>query len=527
MVRGCAPCGASFVGLNPLHALFPGNPWHFSPYSPSSRHFLNVLYVAVERVPEFAECVAARDAVADPQFQAELERLRATAERRLSGRRRVPSSGCCARCSATSSASTSRAATARAEQFQGFVAERGESLRLHALHDAIDEHLRAQGGDRYWGWPVWPEELRDPAHAGAGAFEAAHREAVEYHAWLQWLADEQLGAAQRLARELGMSVGLYGDYAVGVNPSGSETWSDQALYRKGAGVGAPPDALALKGQDWGIPPQDPNVLAAERYRRSATWSRRACAISGPCGSTTSWRCSGSGGCRSAWARPTAATCTTRSTTSCPCWRSRASATPAWSSARTSAPCRRRCRTPWPSALSTRIACCCSRSTRAERSSARTSTRAARSRRSPPTTCRPSTGYWTANDIALRQRLALYPSEDLRTYVAHERVRDRRALLEALGRQGLLPADCDGSGDSYSDALSVAIHVYLARSNSALVVLQAEDLVAMADPVNVPGTCDEHANWQRKMGCDLDGDLRQSAGPATAGRSAGRAQRLSG
>jgi hypothetical protein len=79
VVRGCRACGASFVGLNPLHALFPGNPWHFSPYSPSSRHFLNVLYVAVERVPEFAECVAARDAVADPQFQAELERLRATA----------------------------------------------------------------------------------------------------------------------------------------------------------------------------------------------------------------------------------------------------------------------------------------------------------------------------------------------------------------------------------------------------------------------------------------------------------------
>ena len=102
--------------------------------------------------------------------------------------------------------------------------------------------------------------------AGARAFEAAHAEAVEFYAWLQWLADEQLGAAQRLARELGMAIGLYGDYAVGVNPSGAETWSDQALYRKGAGVGAPPDALALKGQDWGIPPQDPNVLVAEQYR---------------------------------------------------------------------------------------------------------------------------------------------------------------------------------------------------------------------------------------------------------------------
>jgi 4-alpha-glucanotransferase len=36
-----------------------------------------------------------------------------------------------------------------------------------------------------------------------------------------------------------------------------------------------------------------------------------------------------------------------------------------------------------------------------------------------------------------------------------------------------------------------------------VVLQAEDLVGMPDPVNVPGTSDEHANWQRKMSCRLD------------------------
>ena len=40
----------------------------------------------------------------------------------------------------------------------------------------------------------------------------------------------------------------------------------------GAGVGAPPDALALKGQDWGIPPQDPHALIAARYEPFSTWS---------------------------------------------------------------------------------------------------------------------------------------------------------------------------------------------------------------------------------------------------------------
>jgi len=39
--------------------------------------------------------------------------------------------------------------------------------------------------------------------------------------------------------------------------------------------------------------------------------------------------------------------------------------------------------------------------------------------------------------------------------------------------------------------------------AALVVLQFEDLIAMTDPVNVPGTSHEHANWQRKVTADLE------------------------
>ncbi len=63
-----------------------------------------------------------------------------------------------------------------------------------------------------------------------------------------------------------MAIGMYGDVAVGANPAGSETWSNRHLYLQGASVGAPPDALALKGQDWGIPPQDPNELRTQQYQ---------------------------------------------------------------------------------------------------------------------------------------------------------------------------------------------------------------------------------------------------------------------
>ena len=74
---------------------------------------------------------------------------------------------------------------------------------------------------------------------------------------------------------------------------------------------------------------------------------------------------------------------------------------------------------------------------------------------------------------------------------------------ALEANGLKPANASAAPEAYTEALSHAIHVYLARTASALVVLQAEDLIGMPDPVNVPGTNEEHANWQRKMTCRID------------------------
>jgi 4-alpha-glucanotransferase len=113
------------------------------------------------------------------------------------------------------------------------------------------------------------------------------------------------------------------------------------------------------------------------------------------------------------------------------------------------------------------------------------------------------GYWSASDIELRQRLQLYPSAEVRQRVQRERVLDRAALLAALGQADLISAKSDQATVPCGDALSAAVHAYLARSRSALVVLQAEDLVGMPDPVNVPGTSDEHANWQRKMSCRIE------------------------
>ena len=522
VVRGCAPRGAAFIGLNPLHALFPGNPWQFSPYSPSSRHFLNVLYIAVERLPEFAECTAARQRVAAPEFQAELERLRSTANVDYPGvanaklpvlrllfdhfRREHLARG-----------------SARAAEFRAYVAERGESLRLHALYDAIDEHLRAQDGDRYWGWPVWPEAVRDPAGAGVREFEATHRELVEYYAWLQWLADRQLGEVQRVARELGMPIGLYGDYAVGVNPSGSETWSDQALYRKGAGVGAPPDALALKGQDWGIPPQDPNVLTDEQYRPFRNL------IAANMRHFGALRLDHVMALFRQWWVPVGLSATDGGYVHYPL--DDLMSVLALESERHDCLVVGEDLGTVPPEMSHAMDERAVYSYRVLLFEKNADGRFKRPGEYPRRAIATVTthdlptlkGYWSANDIELRQQLALYPSDEVRALVSHERVSDRGALLAALADEGLKPVGCDGSAESYSAALALAIHVYLARSTAALVVVQAEDLVGMAHPVNVPGTSDEHANWQRKMTCDVaamlgDADVQRLLGAVQAART---------
>lgn len=496
VVRRSAAQGASFVGVNPLHALFPSNPRHFSPYSPSSRHFLNVFYIAVDRLSEFEECAAVRRKAAEPGFGAELERLRAVPQVDYPGvaAAKLPLLRELYRHFRAAHLASD---TPRAAAFRAYVAERGEPLRLHAIHDAIDEVLRSRDAGRYWGWPVWPGELRDPAAPGVAEFAAAEAERVEFHAWLQWLADEQLGRVQALARQSGMAIGLYGDYAVGVNPSGSETWSDQGLYRTAAGIGAPPDALALKGQDWGLPPQDPHALLVERYqpfRNLVAANMRhfgALRLDHVMALFRQW-----------WV-PTGLGATEGGYVHYPL--GDLMSVLALESRRHDCLVVGEDLGTVPDEMGHAMAEHGVYSYKVMLFEKHPDGRFRRpgeyQRRAVATVTTHDLptfrGYWEGSDMELRDRLGLYPGEEVRRYIGDERVRDRASLLAALDAEGLAVRDRQ-DGAHYSADLADAIHVYLASSAAALVILQVEDLLGMADPVNVPSTSDEHANWQRKV-----------------------------
>src|SRR6185503_288734 len=80
------------------------------------------------------------------------------------------------------------------------------------------------------------------------------------------------------------------------------------------------------------------------------------------------------------------------------------------------------------------------------------------------------GWWSGHDIELWERLGFYAEPGIAAQARTERAEARERLLRALHREKLWT---EGPGEipEYSPALSQAVHVYLARSQSALVTVQ--------------------------------------------------------
>ena len=510
LIRWIASCGAGFIGINPLHALAPADPTRSSPYSASSRHFLNVLYISVPAVAEFEGCVAARARMADPQFAHRLHALRA---QQLVDYRGVADVKFEILALLHQDFRDKHLAvrSERGRDFLDFVARRGLPLQMHARFDAIDRHFRATQGT-VSGWMSWPQEYRDVNGSAAARFAAEHPAQIEFYAYLQWVAHEQLLRAQALTRELGMPIGLYGDYAVGANPSGSETWVDQASYCLGAEIGAPPDPLALKGQGWGIPPTDPAAMRAHALRGFIKLIRDNMRYYG------ALRLDHVMSLYRLWWIPAGCAATAGAYVHYPL--QQLLTVLSLESARSSClvvgedlgvvPDEMRRAMPefglyhYKVLLFEKISGRFRRPDEFERHAL-----AAATTHDLPTL----RSYWEARDIELRHRLNLFPSAEVESDIIRERDHDREMLLIALREQGINPAHPSAPLEPYTEELGQALHLYLARSSSALVALQIDDLLGMTEPVNVPGTFSEYPNWQRKVTASIEemaarGELRE-------------------
>jgi len=498
--EGSAVLGADFVGLNPLHALFPADPALCGPYSPSSRHFLNILYIDPEAVEDFASCVEAQRLLATPEFQARLESLRDSAEVDYPG-----VTACKLEVLRLLHHSfTRRAAAQRRAAFETFRAEQGEALERFAGFHALQAHFAAAG--TLGGWTRWPEPYRAPGGAAALSVLDVETELVEFHCWLQWIARQQLDRVERRARRAGLRLGLYRDLAVGPHAGGAETWGEEGLYALDASVGAPPDALAPQGQDWGLPPMDPDALAERAYEPFITLLRSnmsrhgALRIDHVMALFRQWwvprgRASSGGGYVHYPLEDLAAILALES--------HRQQCLVIGEDLGTVPPEVRRAmsdfriysyRVLWferdgagrflpPGAYP-------------EASLATVSTH----------DLPPLAGYLRGTDLELRARLADAGADAaVATQAGAERAETQKMLLETLTEASLWPVEggapareAAGRGPA---TLAEATQLYLARAKAALLTLQPEDWLGMEMPVNMPGTHAEYPNWRRKLVMD--------------------------
>ena len=248
--------GADALAISPVHAMFAADPAQCSPYSPSSRLFLNTLFADPAGV---LGADAVRDALAG-MTQTRLRALDAqplinwpaAASFRHQLLRRLHE-----RFATTASADHHRA-------YNSFRDAGGQDLRDHALFDTLHAAHASTSGTPV-PWTQWPADLRDPRSAAAQQYAAEHAQDVDAHIFFQWLASASLKRAQRAGRDAGMRVGIVADLAVGGSPLGSHAWSRQPDLIKHASVGAPPDIYNPLGQGWGLTALSPAALQESGY----------------------------------------------------------------------------------------------------------------------------------------------------------------------------------------------------------------------------------------------------------------------
>ncbi len=251
-----AELGAGFVLINPLHAAEPLPPVSPSPYLPMTRLFTSPLYLRIEDILEYG-ALPAQDKRTIHEIAAPLRAANATAD--LIDRDAVWRG----KRAALELISKVPLTESRKRAYEDFLAERGHELERWSTWCALAE---AHGPD----WRAWPAELADPRRATeVVAADQRLRETAEFHAWLQWHADEQLTAAQDAAKAAGMAYGIIHDLAVGSHPAGADAWAYRRLLASDFSVGAPPDGFNQLGQDWSQPPWNPRALAAVGYRPMA------------------------------------------------------------------------------------------------------------------------------------------------------------------------------------------------------------------------------------------------------------------
>ncbi len=474
-----AAAGAVTVGLNPMHALFDTDRERASPYHPSDRRFLDPIYIDVT-TGFFTALPGVRTALASHEtlFRRRSEQAQVDYPAIWRAKRHILRLAFEA-----FEASDNADLSDMRNQFSQFVQAGGQDLERFAAFEVIS--ARQDGRN----WQRWPASLRAAEPEALRKALAGHAPDVRLVQFQQWLAERDLARASDKA---GLHLGFYRDLAVGSAPDGAEAWACQDIFATGVSIGAPPDPFSVEGQVWSLPAPDPAAIRRDGYRSQSTLLKAnmrqagALRIDHAMGlSRLFWVPDGARASEGAYVgyhlqEQLGVLAMESQTARCiiigedlgtvPHGFRQAMAEAAVLSYKVLALEREGEHFVPPSSYPHLAAACAGT-------------------HDLPTLA----GWWEGHDIAEREAMGLLTA-DAAAHARQERARDKDRLLDGMRQAGLEP----DPADRFEPALNALIHRYLSDAPSALMLVQADDLVAETTRINLPGTDRERPNWRRKL-----------------------------
>jgi 4-alpha-glucanotransferase len=481
LVASAAREGADAIALSPTHSLFAADSAHYGPYSPSNRLFLNPLYADPAAIFAHARIAPLASEEAGQATSGSLIDWPKAAAAKYALLRRLWDDF---------AANELGGANGLARDFLAFVHDGGERLREHALFEALHRRWLTQPEPK-WNWRDWPAEWRAPGAPAAADFAAANPREIQFHIFQQWLATRSFAAVQQDARHQGMRIGLISDVAVGMNPGGSHAWSRPQDLLLGLSVGAPPDLLSARGQDWGLTAFSPQALRLTGFEPFIATLRAAMRAGGGV------RIDHAMGLTRLWLVPRDASPMDGAYLTYPLddllrlialesYRHRAivigedlgTVQPEFRKRMVDA------------GIAGMDVLWFRRDGRkfSPPSKWRHDAVAMTSTHDLPTVA----GWWSGADIKTRAKLGL--ANERRE--SKQRARDRKTLWDAFRDAQVTDKDAP-SPDHPAPAVDAAI-AFTAQSPTQLALPPLEDVLGLADQPNLPGTIDEHPNWRRRL-----------------------------
>jgi 4-alpha-glucanotransferase len=468
--------GCDALAINPVHALFPGVGDDFSPYSPSSRTFLNAALCDhgsfdATALPSPTSTSLIDWPTAMPQRLAQLR---------------------------SGYANVTPETLARVKRYSE---AEGSALRRHASFDALYVHFRERLGAKRW--QEWPAQFHSPDNAAVAQFAKAHSSEVDFHLFAQWQAREGLELVQQNCKTAGMSIGLITDLAVGVHTGGSDSWAMHDAMLQGLTIGAPPDPLGPHGQNWSLTGFSPAGLRNSGYAPWIAMLRSALRSAG------GMRIDHAFGLARLWVIPEGAQSSQGAYLDYPFLdlvrlvtleAHRANALIVAEDLGTS-----------PHGFTQAIA---------DRQMLgmkvlwfeRAADHGYIGARDYPVNCVAMTGthdtatvagWWSGRDLDWADTLDRFPADINRAKADDIRDWDRGLLWSTIG---------DGAQRPAASATQIAVDAaiaHIADTPACLAIVPVEDLLGEAEQANLPGTTHEHPNWRRRLAAPLE-ELLSSA-----------------